>query len=1436
MSIAAYLTSSHSRAKRSFHGPSCHREIQSGLRLLLALALLAGAAHASTNDTTGTRSSVKLDADPINFATGEYTLRETLAALGGPLPLDFQLFYGSVRNTRRLPDGLPFKFAHNLHGFLVHDTAAGQIALEPGLADEISFAQSGTNWVVAGNEAVALQLLESGDFYYVCDPVSEIVSIYRRSATNGTEVAATLRARLDRNGNRLLYGQTNDPDIPGPLQVGDTRGRSFTLAYNVVGVSDTNRYLTHVTDHGARQWRFEYVENPPDAPGRVTLRRVVDPAGRTNEFRYATNGFHFLHSVTLPRGNTPSRQSYRGTQPEDNFRGVVISQTDARSNRWDVKPEILAPFENPFSRLTLTQPDGTTRGYLHDHAGRVVRRFTDEEGRAVEYQTDLTRDVLTGVKDRRGHTTTVSHHASGKLARLVNALGGRTDFTYTSRTQLVTNPLNLETIPFVFHDLTRVDYPDGSFEELTYDARGNVTVFRDQAGALTRYGYNAAGQVTALTNALGGVTTLTYDAAGNLQTVTDSDGVSLAFGYDALFRLTSVTNADGSVIRHERDARDLLTALVDEHGVRTEFAYDANRKLTNVIRAAGTAIAQTNRLEYDDLDRIVRLVDPAGFATTFAHTYRGALAEATFADGARIRAGYDRRQFPVELVDEAGKTVRVARDGEGLPTFLITPAGRRFQAVFDAQGFPTELFDGLTNRFRLAYDPLQRLTNAVDRLGRGLAIQRDAAGRITALRLPVIGTVSYARNGLGQITNLTDFRGATWRLDHTPMGRLKELRDPLGQLWTFAYDHRGRLARVTAPDGVVETNRYDAVGSLVGRHFSDGLQLDFARDALRRLTNTASVPVGLGYDGRNLPTAGTMHGVTFSATHDARGRLATLDYGGLTTLTYTYDARGLVTRVHDSRTGAFVEMEYDDDRFLRRIKRSNGVNTDFERDANGAVTRIHHVGKADLRLTRNAGSEITRLATTGLPDLAAFLPDEALSFIYDPASQPAAAGFAHDARGRRTRDPQRGYAWDAADRLVAFTNGPTVVEQQFTARGDVAVETVNGTATEFFYHDAVGGRPLLAERRAGNFRRYHVFTPGGALLFAVNLPANAPAFHHFNHAGTTVLLTDASGAVTDTYGYTPYGRPIRHEGASDQPFTFNGQFGVRQIAGTALFHMRARFYDCLTARFLSRDPSWLGLLEAPGDLNPYGFARQNPVSFADPLGRQSIHINERGEPIDPDPGKLPDGTLVGKVDEAGHVTWQVVQWAYGPKGDGWIGAASLKDFEGTGPFQCVKLPGSRSLSTTPSQNPADMVASELRRAANRPLAAFNPVNLPAVKAFQSEVQPPPRARPPGFFNWEKLAAEEAERAERELRFERELQDMVDRRTTASCDTPLVNCPGMAQQNMDALRQAGYKGPFSILNTLPIETRAVVLRLLPLAALGALWLGLRWKLRRRAARR
>lgn len=81
---------------------------------------------------------------------------------------------------------------------------------------------------------------------------------------------------------------------------------------------------------------------------------------------------------------------------------------------------------------------------------------------------------------------------------------------------------------------------------------------------------------------------------------------------------------------------------------------------------------------------------------------------------------------------------------------------------------------------------------------------------------------------------------------------------------------------------------------------------------------------------------------------------------------------------------------------------------------------------------------------------------------------------------------------------------------------------------------------------------------------------------------------------------------------------------MRQEGTSGLYQMGVRYYDAVTARFLSRDPQW-PKVENWAALNPYLYAMANPVSYVDPMGRQGgtvinftkqlLQWKERGETI-----------------------------------------------------------------------------------------------------------------------------------------------------------------------------------------------------------------------------
>jgi len=70
-----------------------------------------------------------------------------------------------------------------------------------------------------------------------------------------------------------------------------------------------------------------------------------------------------------------------------------------------------------------------------------------------------------------------------------------------------------------------------------------------------------------------------------------------------------------------------------------------------------------------------------------------------------------------------------------------------------------------------------------------------------------------------------------------------------------------------------------------------------------------------------------------------------------------------------------------------------------------------------------------------------------------------------------------------------------------------------------------------------------------------------------------------------------------------QPFTYAGQAGVLRERAHGLYHMRARYYQVASQRFISEDPSGFN-----GGLNLYAYVGGNPLGFVDPSGLERVPV------------------------------------------------------------------------------------------------------------------------------------------------------------------------------------------------------------------------------------
>ncbi len=1222
--------------------------------------------------------------DPIAAGSGDYQFTHTYFSFDGPLPFAFRLRYNT--NTSYLVSPrLPYRFYWEPFSMGVYDQVYNGktfTAFQLPDANWVSFKKAGAEWTLAeptedvgwttfsdNGSAIPYQLQETARFFYLFDPMAERLYLYEKIANQTARIVKI----MDRNQNALTY--TYDPaDETQVTRIDDGAGRYLTLSYTTVG---GQMMLTKV-QRGASFVRvlFNYEAAAPDNGGMVTLRSVSDANWDTTTYAYTTEhcpGGCITHA-TLDRGNVPYRQVYREIVLDGAIGTRVVSQTDAYSNT------LTLTYQPAANGVTAQLPDTSRWQYEHYSAFSRPKILTDTLGHSIAIAKNASEQI-TGITDRFGDTTFMTYHTlSGKLASLTNAAGQTIQYTYTPQAQTLTNPLSpTEQISLTFYNLTRIDYPlptgmaahryaprPMAAEQFTYDARGNLLTYTDLGGQVWTYTYNARGQLLTATNPTGGVVTYTYnDADGTLATRTDSDaGMGITtYQYDANSKkITRVTQPDGDFMEWGY-LDNHLYRLCDEKGACYYFYYDVNGNLRQVNPPT---LRGDTYLGYDALERVASIADSLHTTTTLTYDALGRLAAVTDPTGMVETYGYDPRSNAARTwrtrVTRGGQSWLTEYDVEGLVAALRTPLGHTTTFERDVLGHITRLTDPLGNSTRYRYDALGRLTHVSDSLTRTTTYSYDARNLLTAVTLPDSSAAAYQYSLLGQLTRITDAIGSQWNFAYSPNGRLTALTDPLGRATTQRYDPRGRPTVTVFADSTTLTRTYDAVSNLTGLQGSGGLDITRRYDALNRLTYADFLSLTYDDVGRIVNTRDTYR--DFGATYDAAGRLKTASYdNGAFVVTYTHSfTNGLLTHIQDTY-GTQLAFTYDSDERWVGLTRSNGVNAAFTYDAADRLTRIQDGAVTDLQYTLDAAGQVAQLQMTAPLEPGAY-PLTPLALTFDAAGQIATAGYAYDARGRQIAAPGATYTWDAASRLT----GVNTTTLTYNGLGDVRTRAQGETTWHYYYNYALETQPIVAEgsSAAGQLERYYIYTPEGALLYALDASTYQPFFYHFDRVGSTLALSDASGAVTDAYAYDPYGKVLAHTGANPQPFTYVGRWGVRQESAT-LYQMRARYYDVDTQRFLSPDPLWPNLSD-PRQINPYQYALGAPTNYIDPSGLYQKEIfNEYGKVIGYTevPGEDPRGyagdDLSGYEDydltpeeSMGFVLWWTVVAQLPPEMQKWV--------------------------------------------------------------------------------------------------------------------------------------------------------------------------------------
>ncbi len=1141
--------------------------------------------------------------DPIMASSGKFYFDMPLLDLGGPLPLTYQLEYLMDNWNWFYLTGMFGPFWSNLNPYAYRyptDDPDGDLffLLRGGRTARFTWDAGTDEWVPGPESPVRYQLLETGSapdqgYYYVLDPVNERLSVFQKTLhIQNDDPTGRIIALMDRNGNRLDFSYS-DTTLPRPTRVEDGLGRALDFSYVAAGYLWP--LLDKVTDQTGREISYGYNLSPGHC-GYPVVESVTDAEGHVTTFQYACPGGAWpwaraIEALKRPLENIPYSQTVeiRTLDGEDLPR--VTSQSDAYDNTMTLT------YAEDSNRVTETRADGEVVVYEHYHNHGTSKSITDPAGNTVEIGQS-NNEQINEFTDRMGDTTTITHHEpTGRIFSYTNAKGQTTEWVYEAQEQTFVNPVNDEEVTFTFYNLIRINYPDQTFEIFEHDEFGNVLKHTNRGGETWSFTYNEHGQVLKAVNPAGGESTYTYNLDATLASSMDSDIGATIYEYDEYKRVKKVFFPDQTHVERSYDLNDRITAITNENGQQTRFEYDANGNLIKIFDPDNKVIS----FEYDLMDRIVKAVDRLGEETFFEYDWMGRVVEFVEGTGVGVSVSYDSHGWVNELT-RGGKTWTRDYDHEGVPVSVTTPMDRIMNRETDKLGLGEKSLDALGNATILSRDAMNRVTSVTNPLNLTTQYNYDVMGRIVQITLPTSQAVNYTYNNLGLLEQIADFNNSLWTFTYTDMGRLESITDPLNRTTHYSYSVRGRKDKMTLADGETLEFTMDGAGNTIKREYSGGLSVEFEYDSSQRPVAATHLALTRDDNGRIIATS---DGETvFGAGYDAAGRLKSADYNKIFKVDYEYDAgqggTGLLTSVRDNLTNIQIDFFYDDDRRLHKIELPNGETiTNTWNDAD-KLTKVESGNHVQVSLGYDAAGRIIGIELDTPLDPREHLSDKGWKMTYDAASQISGQGYVHDLLGRVEMMPGKTFTWDGFSRLTGIND----VTLTYNGLGQIRTRTDSQQDIHYYYNHGIIGAPVVAEkdRVSGQMLRYYVWTPGGRLLYMVDAADNNKVyFYHFDQVGSTLALTDMDGQVTDAWAYDPYGLILTRIGNNPQPFTYVGEYGVRQEGDDGLYQMQARYYDAGKGRFLSPEPVWPQTLE-PVSLNPYQYVGGDPLGFIDPSG------------------------------------------------------------------------------------------------------------------------------------------------------------------------------------------------------------------------------------------
>ena len=666
-------------------------------------------------------------------------------------------------------------------------------------------------------------------------------------------------------------------------------------------IAPTSRpqHVGRVLDDGSTQL-YTYGYN---GFGHVT--NIVDPAGRTFSYDYATNGIDLVGIRQARAGN--NELLFKATY-NSQHQPLTVSDASGQTN--------IFTYNARGQLLTARNPKNETTSYAYDTNGYLV---------AVDGPLPGTNDIATATYD-----------AFGRVWTKTDVSGYTLSFEYDA-----------------LDHLTKITHPDSTFEQITYN-RLDPVVIQDRAGRQTSLEYDPLRQLTKRTDPLNRVTLFQWCSCGDIESLTDPMGRTTTWQKDVQNRLVSKQYGDGSQVNYfYENTTSRIRQIIDEKLQGIQYSYNPDGTIRSIAYANASVPTPSVTFTYDpDYERVTAMTDGTG---TTVYSYNPITSPPSF--GAGRLAAVD-GPLPSDTIsysyDELGRRVSTAING--VAEAVTYDAAGRVIGETNALGSFSYAYDGSSDRLLSESFPNgQTTTHTYASLLQDLALQRithqvgpmPLSEFVYGRDVPAHRITTWSQQADSQPPNVyslgyddaNELLWATVTNSGTQVNAFGYNYDPAGNRlteqvgvsnYTATYNALNQITTTTA-SSAAWTNEWEAANRLVAVQ-SGNERSELTYDGLGRLASIRLTTNGSQANFRRFVWG--PDGV--SEERDAAGVVTKRFFGqGVQLVTgtnaglfyYTRDHLGSIRELTDGSGNVRARYAYDP--FGRRTKVSGDVDADF---------------------------------------------------------------------------------------------------------------------------------------------------------------------------------------------------------------------------------------------------------------------------------------------------------------------------------------------------------------------------------------------------------------------------------------------------------------------------------------------------------------------------